>query len=91
MFFKGSFVKDWVDGCSEKGSPCGAQGAKMAPLSDQLSSKNGCRNSNTEKRCELVRKYRIFVIFSSDQLMNNVAEFSANCRPTRKGDIDFIR
>ncbi len=32
-----SSAEDWVDGCSEKGSPCGAQGAKIAPQSEHFS------------------------------------------------------
>ena len=34
-----SSAEDWVDGCSEKGSPCGAQGAKTVPRSDHFPAK----------------------------------------------------
>ncbi len=76
---------------TRKGCPWDAQGAETAPQSDYLSTKNGCRNSNTKKkRCELAGKCRSFVIFSIDKLTNKVAEFSANCLLTKMGDIEFI-
>ena len=60
-----SSAEDWVDGCSEKGSPCGAQGAKMAPQSDHFSVKNGSRNSNQKQRGILARKAFCFLVFFS--------------------------
>ena len=61
----------------------------MAPQNKHFVSNSGCRKSNTKKGCENVIKE--FVIFSIEKLTNNLADFCANCLPTKKGDIEFIR